>query len=164
MKGLNVCKFFKATHPVNLGKEAFNRKLKKGFTLIELIIFIVIAGLFVPLAYIAFTSVLKSATTPESITKARFLAEQKLEEITKDDFDRIVTNYPPPTSTSYVDIPNNSGYQWKWTIGYITYSGSPPVISDSASPTNYLKIIVYVREPEGYEYVVYTIVTKRPGS
>jgi len=160
MKGFHIPILPKALCPY---RWISNNRQKRGFTLIELIIFIVIAGLFVPLAYIAFTTALKSGTTPESTTRARFLAEQKLEEITKDDFDTIVTTYPPPTSTSYASIPNNSGYQWKWTVGYITYSGTPPVISDSASPTNYLKIIVYVREPSGYEYVVHTIITKRPG-
>lgn len=134
----------------------------KGFTLLELIIFIVIAGIFVPLAYIAFSSALRSSGTPESITTARFLAEQKLEDITKDNFDTIVAGYPPPLSTSYTNITGYTGYQWKWTVGYITYSGTPPVISDSGSATNYLKIIVYVREPQGFEYVVHTIVTKRP--
>ncbi len=136
----------------------------RGFTLIELIIFIVVAGLFVPLAYIAFSTAMKDSTNPESIITARFLAEKKMEEITKYDFNDIVTNYPPPTITSYTDIPGYTGYQWKWTIGYITYSGNPPVISDSGSATNYLKVIVYVRNPQGYEYVVHTIVTKRPGS
>ncbi|HOP86082.1 MAG TPA: hypothetical protein PLM71_08820 [Syntrophorhabdaceae bacterium] len=145
-------------------KKILTHKCKKGFTIIELIIFIVIAGLFVPLAYVAFTAALKNVATPESITTARFIAEQKLEEITKDNFETIITNYPPPTSTSYTDVPGYSGYQWKWTIGYITYSGNPPVISDSVSATNYLKIIVYVREPQGYEYDVNTIVTKRLGS
>lgn len=135
----------------------------KGFTLIELIIFIVIAGLFVPLAYIAFSAALKEGTKPESIITARFLAERKMEEITKDNFATIVTRYPPPTNTSYANVTGYPGYQWKWTVGYITYTGSPPVISDSASATNYLKIIVYVREPQGFEYVVHTIVTKRPG-
>jgi len=147
-----------------LHKKMLNLKCKEGFTLIELIIFIVIAGLFVPLAYLAFTVALKSVTTPESITTARFIAEQKIEEITKNNFDTIVTIYPPPTNTSYADVPGYSGYQWRWTVGYITYSGNPPVITDSPSTTNYLKIIVYVREPQGYEFVVHTIVTKRPGS
>lgn len=136
----------------------------RGFTLIELIIFIVVAGLFVPLAYMAFTSAIKDSTNPESVITARFLAEKKMEEITKDDFNDIVKNSPPPTSTSYVNISEYTGYQWKWTIGYITYSGNPPVISDSGSATDYLKIIVYVRNPQGYEYVVHTIVTKRPVS
>ncbi len=138
----------------------------RGFTLIELIIFIVVAGLFVPLAYMAFTSAIKDSTNPESVIKARFLAETKMEEITKKDFNAIVDDKqnPPPISTSYENIPKNPGYQWKWTIGYITYSGNPPVISDSGSATDYLKIIVYVRNPQGYEYVVHTIVTKRPVS
>jgi len=136
----------------------------RGFTLIELIIFIVVAGLFVPLAYMAFTSAIKDSTNPESVITARFLAEKKMEEITNYDFDGIVTKYPPLTRTSYENISDYTGYQWKWTIGYITYSGNPPVISDSGSATNYLKIIVYVRNPQGYEYVVHTIVTKRPDS
>lgn len=117
-----------------------------------------------PLAYIVFSSALKSGTTPENIITARFLAEKKIEEITKDDFATIVANYSPPVNTSYADISGYSGYKWRWTIGYITYTGDPPIISDAPTTTNYLKVIVYVQEPQGFEYVVHTIVTKRPGA
>lgn len=129
----------------------------RGFTIIEMVIFIVMAGIFVPLAYIAFSSAVREGATPESITKARFIAEQKMENLTKDIFDNVVI-----ASTSYAAVPGYTGYEWKWTVGYITYTGDPPVISDSGSVTNYKKIIVYVKEPKGYEYAVYTIVTKRP--
>ena len=58
------------------------RKRDKGFTLIELIIFIIVGGIFLPLAMIAFTSAMKSASVPDYTVKARFYAEQKMEELT----------------------------------------------------------------------------------
>ena len=137
--------------------DEFSRVCLRGFTIIEIVIFIVMAGIFVPVAYIAFSSAVREGATPESITKARFIAEQKMENLTKDIFDNITI-----TSTSYAAVPGYTGYQWKWTVSYITYSGDPPVISDTGSATNYKKIIVYVKEPRGYEYTVYTIVSKRP--
>lgn len=169
------------------------RNSNRGFTLIELIIFIVIAGIFVPLAYVAFSKALTSGTTPENITTARFLAEKKMEEIMDieiklQDEDKPIKpikkfieekDYQPHpkfleslSRTSFEDIQNYQNFKWKWTIGYITYtivSDNPRRISisdpsDFSSKTNYLKIVVYVKEPQGYDYKVYTIVTKRPGA
>ena len=137
---------------------------KKGITLIELIIFIVVAGLFVPLAYVAFSHAIRSATTPESVLTARFIAEQKIEDITKVPFDTIVSTYNPPVNTGYSSVSGYPGYQWRWEIRYITYSGTPPniVIENSTNSTDYLLIVVRVKEPNGFEYIVNTIATKRP--
>lgn len=135
---------------------------KRGITLIELIIFIVVAGLFVPLAYVAFSHAIRSATTPESVLTARFIAEQRIEDITKNPFDTIVSTYNPPVNTGYSSVSGYPGYQWRWEIRYITYSGTPPAIASSANPTNYLLIVVRVKEPNGFEYIVNTIATKRP--
>ncbi len=187
-----------------------NQKFTNGFTLIELITFITVAGIFVPLAYIAFQSVIKEGGKPETIIATRFIAEQKMEEITSASPWQKATAYtvgsyvwpvtynahvykctvagtsgstapswPTGESATVVDggvtwqeagnasysaVAGHTGYQWKWTIGFITWNGNPPVIADSVSATNYQKITVYVREPNGFEYIVYTIVTKRPTS
>jgi type II secretory pathway pseudopilin PulG len=130
---------------------------KTAFTLIELIIFIVIAGVFVPLAYVAFSSAIKEGGKPEAIIKARFIAEQKLEDITKNAFDNIAVSSSP-----YAGVPGYTGYLWRWTISYIKWSSNPPVISGSATSTYYKNIEVTVQEPEGFEFTVSTIATKRP--
>jgi hypothetical protein len=115
---------------------------KKGITLIELIIFIIIGGMFIPLTYIAFTAAVKETTTPENLVKARFIAESKMEDITSKVFD----NEPPANATYRAvrgDITNNDpasgncfrfcnadydNFQWKWIVSYVTYQDNRTTI------------------------------------
>jgi len=123
----------------------------KAFTLIELIIFIVVAGIFIPFSYIAFSSILKEALTPEIVTKARFIAEQKIEEITRRPFVEI-----PVENTEYQDVPGHSGYKWKWRIENVAYKGTGPIVSepDPWQRNAYYALGQYVRptNPNGYFY------------
>jgi type II secretory pathway pseudopilin PulG len=130
---------------------------KDGFTLIELVIFIVVAGIFVPLAFIAFSGAIKSGTTPEFIVKARFIAEQKMEDITRFPFNSL-----PAAQTAYIAVPGNAGYEWKWAIDQLSPADISTVTPPVTDYTKYKKIVVYVREPNNYEYKVFTIVTQRP--
>jgi prepilin-type N-terminal cleavage/methylation domain-containing protein len=141
------------------------RRRSRGFSLIELIIFIVIAGIFVPLAYVAFTNAIKSAATPESIVRARAIAEQKMEALTKDKFDNLAID-----NTSYTAVPGNTGYQWRWEVGYVTCNSptnptcqgfTNPTIVDATVTTNYKKVVVCVKDPSNTVYETRTIVTKR---
>jgi len=145
-------------HVPRFMSHASNQKSDSGFSIIELVTFIVIAGIFVPLAYIAFSAATKSAATPEHVITARFIAEQKMEEITKNAFDSITIE-----STSYATVPGYSDYQWRWTVAQLTsadHSSVSPAITDY---TNYKKITVFVRAPDNFEFVVNNIATKRPG-
>lgn len=90
----------------------------EGFSLLELIVFIVVAGIFIPMAYIAFMAASRSSLNPEGVVIARFLAEQKLEDITKDTFDKL----QPPQSV-FGPVPGHAGYQWRWTIEDLAYQG-----------------------------------------
>lgn len=106
-----------------------------GFTLIELIVFVVVAALFIPTAYIAFMAVARRAAQPEALVRARFLAETKVEDLTGVSYSAI----PVPPS-GYSDVRNDSrfrdanmpspnpyaGYQWKWTYSSVAYSDTPP--------------------------------------
>jgi len=142
----------------------------RGFTIIELITFIVIAGIFVPLAFIAFSAATKSATKPEQVITARFIAEQKMEEITKQKFVNI------GTSTSYAAVTGNPGYEWKKEIANIGYGDVKKTYVNQYGITmayyktslqntnlNIAKVTVHVKDPDNWEYVVSTIITKRPG-
>lgn len=95
-----------------------NQARRNGFTLLELIVFIVVAGIFIPMAYIAFMAASRSALDAEAVVTARFLAERKLEDITKHTYLGL-----PGEQASYVTIPGYSGYQWRWTIQNIAYRG-----------------------------------------
>jgi Tfp pilus assembly protein PilE len=94
------------------------RPRRNGFTLLELIVFIVVASIFIPMAYIAFMAASRSSSNAEAIVTARFLAEKKLEDITKNTYLGLQGE-----QASYVAIPGYSGYQWRWTIQNIAYRG-----------------------------------------
>ena len=103
-----------------------------GFTLIELIVFIVVAGIFIPMAYIAFMAASRTSLNPEAVVIARFLAETKMEDLTGMTYANIVT-----PQASYVNVTSDprfgsppmpspnpySGFQWRWTIQSIAYQG-----------------------------------------
>ena len=72
----------------------------KGFTLIELIIFIIIAGIFLPATYVAFSASMRNATQPEDLTRGRLLAEQTMEIATKRGYTQLALDIAtPPTCT-----------------------------------------------------------------
>jgi Tfp pilus assembly protein PilE len=132
----------------------------RGFTLIELIIFIIVGGIFLPLAMIAFTSAMKSASVPDYTIKARFYAEQKMEELTSKPYSDATLQV---TETSYATITGSNGFQWKWRIKYIDTDFNE--LADTTTPTpNYKKITVFVQTPDNSVYDVSTIITKRPKS
>jgi type II secretory pathway pseudopilin PulG len=97
---------------------ARNDTPSNGFTLLELIVFIVVAGIFIPMAYIAFMAASRSSLDPEAVLTARFLAESKLEDITKDTYLSLQGE-----QASYVAVPGYVGYQWRWTIQNTAYQG-----------------------------------------
>src|SRR4030042_5671164 len=55
----------------------------KGFTLIEIIILIVMAGILLPVIIVPFVTGVKSSGKPEMATKAMYLAHERIEEFTK---------------------------------------------------------------------------------
>jgi prepilin-type N-terminal cleavage/methylation domain-containing protein len=123
---------------------------KKGFTLIELIIFIVVGAIILPASFVAFTAAIKHFSTPDYYVKARFFAEQKMEELTSNSYSTI------PSSSN--DIPDIN-YQRNWNVSLID-----PSLNPSGSDIGYKKIDISVTMPDGSIYDVSTIVTRRPKS
>lgn len=130
---------------------------EKGFSLIELITFIIIGGIILPVSIIAFTGSLGNYSVPDNQVKARFYAEQKIEEVTSQPFGTLACSAPNP------DTPETS-FSRTCSIGYVQYNSVSNAIEDTGSATNYQKITVAVTPPEGstYTYSISTIVTKRP--
>jgi type II secretory pathway pseudopilin PulG len=132
-----------------------------------MIVVIVIAGIFVPLAYIAFTGSMKQGAQPEAISTARNLAQQKMEELTSYPYDHAKLNpgtYNESGPGGYGAVPGHGNYQWKWTIGWVYFSGTSPnftLIDNPSQDKGYKKILVFVQEPGGYEYNVWTLYTKK---
>jgi len=121
---------------------------KKGFTLIELIIFIVVGAIILPASFVAFTAAIKHFATPDYYVKARFFAEQKMEELTSYSYLAV----PAPGS----DIPDTN-YQRNWNISLIDSA-----LNASGADVGYKKIDISVTMPDGSTYDVSTMVTRRP--
>lgn len=133
----------------------------KGFTLIEMIILIVMAGILIPTIIIPFASGVKGSKKPEMVTSAMYLAHQKMEEFMKYRYQNPALN--PTALTSYADISGFSGYQWQWEILYVDDNFN--VVGDGIASTNhrgYKRILVRVKDPELTEYEVYSVVAFFP--
>lgn len=116
---------------------------RKGFTLIELIIFIVVAGIFVPLTYLAFSGALKEGMNPENVTANRLAAEQVIEQTAK----QIPTLTGGPTNpfttypiTGITTCTGISGCSVNAT--YQTFDGN--AFSSAGAASNYVLITVTV--------------------
>ena len=128
---------------------------RQGFTLIEVIIFIVVAGVLASGIFIPFLTGLKGGMTPENIITASYLGQAKMEELTK--YTYINSNLDPLPLTAYaqVDATYFPNYQWQWEIKYIDENST-----DSPCDVGYKQVLVRVRDPDGGEFEVTSIVTR----
>jgi len=130
----------------------------KGFTLIEIIILIVMAGILLPAIIVPFVSAVKSSGKPEMATTAMYLAHQKMEEFMKYRYQNAALN--PTAMTSYADISGFSGYQWQWEIYFVDSDFN--VVGDGTTGTNhrgYKRIFVRIKDPMNDTYEIYSVVT-----
>jgi prepilin-type N-terminal cleavage/methylation domain-containing protein len=127
---------------------------RQGFTLIEVIIFIVVVGVLASGIFIPFLTGLKGGMTPENIITASYLGQAKMEELTK--YTYINSNLAPLPLTAYaqVDATYFPNYQWQWEIKYLDEN-----TTDSPCDVGYKQILVRVRDPDGGEFEVTSIVT-----
>jgi type II secretory pathway pseudopilin PulG len=128
----------------------------KGFTLIEIIILIVMAGILLPVIIVPFVTGVKSSGKPEMATKAMYLAHQRMEEFTKFQYTDLSLN--PVALTSYAPVAGNPGYEWRWEIVWAESSN----FNASATDQNYKRILVRVKDPQNDEYEIYSVVTRFP--
>jgi len=129
----------------------------KGLTLVELIIFIIVGGIFLPVSFIAFSSAMKNAAQPDNYVKAKFYAEQKIEELTSSTYSGIGV-----TGGAVIGTPPETGFQRSWNICYVLWSAPDQCAADQMTDSYYKKIVISVMPPGGPSYDVATIVTKRP--
>jgi len=126
----------------------------KGFTLIEMIILIVMAGILLPALIVPFTASVKGSAKPEMMTTAVYLAHYKMEEFMKWNYSHPALN--PIPLTSYEDTPITH-YQWQWEIAWIDENFNP-----SLSDRGYKRILVRVKDTENSTYELYAVVTNFP--
>ena len=137
---------------------------RRGFTLIEIIILIVMAGILLPTIVVPFATGVRGSGTPEKVTRAIYLAHQRMEELVKYHYLNaalVPTNNPP---TDFVAFPTgDANYPGENQIYYV--DGNFNVVGDGKAATNhrgYKRIIVRVRDPMNDTYEIYSVVTFFP--
>jgi type II secretory pathway pseudopilin PulG len=126
----------------------------KGFTLIEIIVLIVMAGILLPAIVYPFLVGVKKSGKPEMATTAMYLAHQKMEEFMKFNYSNAALNPTALTPYANSDIPT---YQWQWEIVYVDNN-----FNTSGSDVGYKRILVRVKDPESDTYEIYSVVTNFP--
>lgn len=126
----------------------------RGFTLIEIIVLIVMAGILLPAIVVPFATGVKQSKKPETVTTAMYLGHQKMEEFMKFNYGNAALN--PTALTAYANT-DMSGYQWQWEIIYVDNN-----FNTSGSDVGYKRILVRVKDPENDTYEIYSVVTRFP--
>jgi hypothetical protein len=142
-------------------KYALLNNRNKGFTLIEIIVMIVMAGILLPAIIVPFATGIRGSKKPEMVTTAMYLAHYKMEEFMKYRYLNSALN--PTAVTSYAAISGFSGYQWQWEILYVDSDFN--VVGDGILATNhrgYKRILVHVKDPMNDTYEIYSVVTFFP--
>ena len=135
----------------------------KGFTLIEILFLVVLAGIIIPAIVVPFATGIKGSGKPEMVTTAMYLAHQKMEELMKFDYNRAELNthdLDNPGTTITIGVIN---YQLKVEIYYVDNNFN--VVGDGKLATNnrgYKRIRVLVTDPDSTTYNVYSVVTDFP--
>ena len=121
-----------------------------------MLVFIIVAAVVMPVIVSPVMTLLKDSTKPEKAITANFLGQQKLEEITKDDYPDITTT-SGFTAYAVVDATNFPDYQWCWNIEYV----ESDLTTAGVYADGYIKITVKVKDPDNTEYIYYILATKR---
>ena len=140
----------------------------KGFSLLETVVFIILAVLVIPIFYLTTQPVIKDMMIPTSYIKARFVAERKMEELMAYTFGdpRLGVASSAYTVPCYTDY---TGYDCQLAITYLNCGGPSGCVSytgNALTPTTdatakYKQIDVTVRTPEGNTYRAVSAVTAR---
>ena len=125
-----------------------------GFTLIEIIILIVMAGILLPVIIVPFVTSVKGSGKPEMVNTAMYLGHQKMEEFMKYDYSDSALNPIVLTPYANADI---SGYQWQWEIVLVDSH-----FNISASDAGYKRILVRIKDPMNDTYEISSVVTSFP--
>jgi len=126
----------------------------RGFTLLEMIVLIVMAGILLPAILVPFVASVKGSGKPEMVNKSMFLAQQKMEEFMKYNYGQPALNPVALTPYTNTDFP---GYQWRWSITLVNSNFNP-----SAADVGYKRILVRVQDPESSTYEIISLVSNFP--
>jgi type II secretory pathway pseudopilin PulG len=135
----------------------------KGFTLIEIIVLIVMAGILIPTIVVPFATGIRNSGKPEMVTTAMYLAHQRMEELMKYDYSRAELNTHDLDSPGTTITIGGVNYQLQVQIYYVDSNFS--VVGDGKLATNdrgYKRIRVSATDPDAIAYNVYSVVTNFP--
>jgi len=142
-------------------KGAGKLKGNRGFTLIEIIVMIVLAGVILLLIVTPFITSVKGSGKSEMVNTAMYLAHQRMEEMMKFDYGK-TPELDPTALTSWQNAPI-TGYQWRWERLYVDNNFN--VVGDGIQATNnrgYKRMRVLVSDSEGTTYEICSVVTDFP--
>jgi type II secretory pathway pseudopilin PulG len=125
---------------------------RKGFTLIEIIVLIVMAGILISAIIVPFATGIRGSNKPEMVTRAMYYAHQRMEELMKYNYCNAALN----VTGGFVAFttggePNYTGLN---NIAYVD-----DTFTASGSDVGYKMIVVTVTDPQGSTYNVYSVVT-----
>ena len=129
---------------------------KKGFTLIEIIILIVMAGILLPAIIVPFVTAVRGSGKPEIVTRAMYLGQQRMEELMKYNYGNAALG----VTGIGVFIPFSTGdpdYTGQYEIVYVNAN-----LVTRLTSVGYKRIDVRVTDPEGTTYDIYSLVTDFP--
>jgi len=126
---------------------------KKGFTLIEIIVLIVMAGILIPVIVVPFATGIRGSGKPEVVTTATYFAHMRMEQLMKYNYCNAALN----VTGGFVAFttggePNYTGQN---NIAYVNNT-----FAASASDVGYKTIQVTVTDLQGSTYNVYSVVTR----
>ncbi len=130
------------------------KKNQEGFTLIEIIILIILAGILLPAIVVPFMAGIKGSSEPEMATKAMYLAQQKIEEFLKYAYDQPALAPVALTPYTPTDLPD---YRWQWSIALVDSNFNLVGVD-----LGYKRILVRVQDPERRTYEIWAVVTNFP--
>jgi type II secretory pathway pseudopilin PulG len=128
--------------------EVMNRK---GFTLIEIIVLIVMAGILIASMVVPFTTGIRQSKKPEMVATAMYLAHQQMEALME-------FNYCQPGLNIGTHNSTINGNTVQWTISYVTSAANFP--TSTTGDVGYKEIVVTVTDPQGSTYNVSSVVTR----
>jgi type II secretory pathway pseudopilin PulG len=125
----------------------------KGFTLIEILALIVMAGITISAIVVPFTTGIQKSTKPEMAAAAMYFAHKRMEELMK--YNYCYASSMSVTGGFVTFSTGSSQYTGQNYIAYVTNS-----FTASSSDVGYKKIQVTITDPQGNTYNVYSVVTR----
>lgn len=141
--------------------EIKSQRLSRGFTLIELVIFIVIVGCGLAGILSVMHSVARSSADPGVRKQSMAAAESLLEEILLREYSNPADGYTGPVRSEFDDVTDYAGYETAAGLvdasglpitGLAAYNFAPPttvVASSDLAGVAAVKVTVSVTGPEG---------------